>query len=93
MLLYCEARERVEVRITLGENVRSGASVVVQGLELVGDRGIEKRVGNVQVSFMEFYYHDFAGFDGIAGIVVIVGIISVSVTALALGEGRVSDEG
>ena len=42
---------------------------------------------------MEFYYHDFAGFDGIAGIVVIVGIISVSVTALALGEGRVSDEG
>ena len=29
LLLYSEARERVEVRITLGENVRSGASVVV----------------------------------------------------------------
>ena len=95
LLLYCEARERVEVRITLGENVRSGASVVVQGLELVGDRGIEKRVGNVQVSFMEFYYHDFAGVDGsavIVGIVVII-IVSVSVTALALGEGRIGDEG
>ena len=98
MLQYSEARERVEVRITLGENARPGAIVVVQGLELVGDRGIEKRVGNVQVSFMEFYYHDFAGVDGIDGIDVIVGIVviiivSVSVTALALGEGRVSDEG
>ena len=98
MLQYSEARERVEVWITLGENARPGAIVVVQGLELVGDRGTEKRVANAYVSFMEFYYHDFAGVDGIDGIDVIVGIVviiivSVSVTTLALGEGRVSNEG
>ena len=71
-----------------GKNVRISASVVVEVLELVGDRAreIENHAG--RVSIIEFYYGD------IAGIVAIILTISFAAsTALASGEGRVSDEG
>ena len=82
----------VEARITHGlvSKVRTGASVVVEGLELVSDRFIENQVHVGIVSIPEFQYDDIIC---IAGIVAIIPISVVSSTALATGEGRVSDEG
>jgi len=79
-LLQCiVANKLVEARIITHteSKVRTGASVVVEGLELVGDRFIESQVNVAIVSIPEFYYNDIAsiaviaviaGIDGIAGL-------------------------
>ena len=85
LLLYIEVIKLVVVRKSVVENPQIGARVVLEWLELVGDRAIEKHA--VRVSIIEFKY------DDIAGSAVIVVIIPISVASLALGEDRVSDEG
>ena len=73
MLQCIVAIKLVEARIITHteSKVRTGASVVVEGLELVGDRFIESQVNVAIVSIPEFYYNDIAG---IAGIAVIAGL-------------------
>ena len=103
LLLYSEVVKLVVVRIRVVDNPRIGARVVLEWLELVGDRiwAIEKHA--VRVSITEFYYDDIAGS---AVIVVIIPIsvassvassvaasVAASVASLVLGEDRVSDEG
>ena len=58
LLLYNEFFKLVETRITLSVNVRLFAIVVVQILELVGDRVIDSERHTLFVSIIVFYYDD-----------------------------------
>jgi len=66
----------VEARIThnLVFKVRTGASIVFEGLELVGDRFIESQVNAGIIPIIELNYNDIAGIAIIAGIAVLAGI-------------------
>ena len=97
LLLYIEVIKLVVVRIREVDNPRIGARVVLEWLELVGDRAIEKHA--VRVSITEFYYDDIAGSTVIVVIIPIsvassvASSVAASVASLVLGEDRVSDEG
>jgi hypothetical protein len=58
LLLYNEVFKLVETRISLSVNVRLFAIVVVQILELVGDRVIDIERHTLFVSIIVFYYDD-----------------------------------